>query len=231
MKLDKTLRLGTRAGIGSVYVTVKYKDGKLSISGVEGPTSNGDARGSCGQCDPVRVDKYAPGWDADRVAELNKVWARWHLNHIRAGCEHQRADWDTTETIEVVTYGLTSDAHRARKALLERVGAYASRGELPDLSGTDKALLGLVDWYQPRYTPPDADSPLSGWFEVRKRENKTAGWVKPSEHPRGLLCKPCETCGHKYGTKWLREDVPESVVLFLAGLPDSDRDMPGQWGR
>ena len=76
MNLNKTLRLGTRTGVGSVYVEVKYKDGKLSITGVEGPTSNGDARGGCGQCHPVRVDVHAQIRTGLGHAQLNSSAAQ-----------------------------------------------------------------------------------------------------------------------------------------------------------
>lgn len=44
-----------------------------------------------------------------------------------------------------------------------------------------------------------------GW----RNETKTLSWVKPSEHPDGLLCKPCPVCGYKYGTSWLLMPIPE----------------------
>ena len=34
-----------------VFVEIKYSDGKLSITGVEGPTRSGNCIGSCGQID------------------------------------------------------------------------------------------------------------------------------------------------------------------------------------
>jgi hypothetical protein len=47
------------------------------------------------------------------------------------------------------------------------------------------------------------------------------GWVRPDEHREGLLGKPCEVCGYKYGTSWLFESVPDEVVSFLESLPVS----------
>ncbi len=69
---------------------------------------------------------YAPSWDADRVRRMLDTWDRWHLNHLRAGCEHQRA----------------------------------------------------------------------------------LGWASYDEHPS----EPCPVCGYKYGTAWLREDLPPDVA-------------------
>lgn len=38
------------------------------------------------------------------------------------------------------------------------------------------------------------------------------GWVSPQEHPEGLLGKPCSWCGYKYGTAWLKEEIPQNVI-------------------
>ena len=49
------------------------------------------------------------------------------------------------------------------------------------------------------------------------------------EHQRKLkwttqqVGKPCPTCGYKYGSKWLRTEVPREVVEFLRNLPDADQ--------
>ena len=51
-------------------------------------------------------------------------------------------------------------------------------------------------------------------------KQKAAGWVYPSEHPKGLLCKPCEVCGYKYGSAWLKEEVPADVLDYLKTLGD-----------
>lgn len=65
---------------GDLWITIKYIDGRLSITGVEGPKKNGDCRGSCGQC-------------VDAAREINKkfanMWERWHLNDLRAGSPAQ----------------------------------------------------------------------------------------------------------------------------------------------
>lgn len=43
-------------------------------------------------------------------------------------------------------------------------------------------------------------------------------WVRPEEHPDGLLSKPCPVCGYKYGTAWLYEAVPADVLDELHSL-------------
>lgn len=82
---------------GPAFAKIEWSGEKLSISGVIGPKRNGDAEGSCGQIDrslrehyPERT--YAPGWDADLFTRFLDTWDKWHLNDMRPGCEHQRAE-------------------------------------------------------------------------------------------------------------------------------------------
>ena len=224
----KVCRLGSSRETGSAYVNIKYKAGKLSIAGVEGPNGSGNCMGSCGQIsvrpytEAGSVFDFAHGWDAAKVLHLADLWDEWHLNDMQAGCEHQRAEWDTTEKIEVVTYGITSEAHDLRRKALQEAEDAALAGRVANLTETGKALIG-PDWFKDKYEAPDADSPLSSLYEVSKRETKAAGWVREDEHPKGLLSKPCGTCGYKYGTKWLKVDVPASVLEWLQALPDTDK--------
>ena len=83
--------------VGDLWITVKYsgdsgsRGGRLSITGVEGPKCNGDAKGSCGQCldalrncNPWLTPPHGKEPIVDPV-KLAAVWERWHLNDMRAG--------------------------------------------------------------------------------------------------------------------------------------------------
>ncbi len=74
-----------------VFVRVEWNGKALSLSGVEGPTSNGNCRGSCGQIRITPNNTYQPseGWTAESVARLWELWDRWHLNDMRAGSPAQ----------------------------------------------------------------------------------------------------------------------------------------------
>jgi hypothetical protein len=135
-----------------IYCKITYKAGRLSITGVEGPMRNGNACGSCGQIhmsyktdEEIAKISPAPGWSHEKIREFFKVWDMWHLNDMRAGCQHQRA---------------------------------------------------------------------AGWGDKVITNEK--------EHPQGVLGKACPVCGYKYGTSWLKEDVPEAVLEYLRGLPETD---------
>lgn len=99
-----------------------------------------------GQC----VDEVAAMFPHNAKAQrIKAVWERYHLNDMRAGCEHQRAGWDVSKMLDV------------------------------------------------------------------DGQKKAAGWVYQKEHAEGLLCKPCEVCGYKYGSTWLYEAIPADVLAEI----------------
>lgn len=92
-----------------MFCKIEYKDNRLSITGVIGPTKSGNAMGDCGQIDAefyhptVRKDGYykpsmlrfSKGWDKFTFFKFLRYWHEWHLNDMRSGCEHQRMmGWD-----------------------------------------------------------------------------------------------------------------------------------------
>lgn len=72
---------------GEVYLFVELLDGRLSISGVEGPRYDGNARGGCGQCIDALDGLFdlSPGVTDAWIAQTKMIWKRWHLNDMRAG--------------------------------------------------------------------------------------------------------------------------------------------------
>jgi hypothetical protein len=234
--MKKTVRLGkTRIGnrLVSVFCKIQIEDGKLSITGVEGPMSNGNAAGSCGQIDMHRPEivELAPGWTRDKLAVFWDTWKAWHLNDMRAGCEHQRAKWNPSEDITLYYYRLRPEVDQARRNTETAAKACIAKGETftPTAEQTRIALLPdkitLAEAELPANLTKDytANGPIyTGDTYNRASEKKTAGWVKPSEHPKGLLCKPCEVCSYEYGSAWLRQELPADVVSFLGSLPETD---------
>ena len=78
-----------------VFCTISFKDGRLSISGVEGPFASGDCAGAAGQIDMgfgayKNYDpKFSSGWDSKMFNRFRKIWKDWHLNDMHAECVHQ----------------------------------------------------------------------------------------------------------------------------------------------
>lgn len=154
MKIDKIVRIGRAPLTGNLFCHIKFADGRLSITGVEGPKRNGDCRGCCGQIimSEWNIQEYAPGWGADKVQEFRRVWGRWHLNYARAGTRKQEQ---------------ILKAHEA------------------DYPG----------------------------FPVSRYE-----WACGVLREAGCY----EDDGHRYGSAWLREDVPLEVLEWLEALPETD---------
>ncbi len=151
----KTLKVAeSRRSLATVEVEIDAA-GELhmtgTITGPRGEYSGGQVQDHV-EADAARIAAEPDGvrhMPAHDLAAFVSIWRAWHLNHMRAGCEHQRAVWDISERLNV--------------------------------AGSSKA----------------------------------AGWVLESEHPRGLLCKPCPTCGYKYGSAWLKETLPADVVAAV----------------
>lgn len=80
-------------GEGQAYVKIRLSDdGRLSLSGVVGPTRDGNCKGSCGQIamsfDPETVTPNT-GWDNELINQLVEVWKEWYLNDLTPGTPAQ----------------------------------------------------------------------------------------------------------------------------------------------
>jgi len=57
-----------------------------------------------------------------------------------------------------------------------------------------------------------------------RTQDNMAMWTSYKDNKKqGLLSKPCKICGYKYGSKWLKKEVPTNVLIWLNNLPLSDR--------
>lgn len=75
----------------NTFVKISYVDGKLSLTGVEAPTRDGNCHGSCGQIyDSLDSSLPAEGFTSEMVEFLREVWKAYHLNDMQSGCNHQR---------------------------------------------------------------------------------------------------------------------------------------------
>lgn len=206
----------------SVFVKIKHTDGKLSITGAEGMRSSRDCE-SCGQItNTLRAETFAPavGVDAERLATL---WDRWHLNDMRAGCEHQRAEWVTNReiTLHPLKWGPAFNALRFKVENAEAtVEEYAEYQRIRPL-----VFALTIGYNRPRHPAlwgEAGNELLANEFAApEKTERRLAGSTSYREHPDGLLGKPCPECGYKYGAAWLREEVPADVLEWLYNLPET----------
>lgn len=206
MKFRKKLSFWNHVDMMTVEINYSA-EGELSITG---QTSQ-----SAGQC----IDELGNYTCSDiDIPRIKSIWERWHLNHLNAGCEHQRSQWDTSEKVELITYKLTSDGLRQKNEVKRQAEQDLKEKGTVTLSDLNKELIGLP-WETTK--APETHKDL---YKEEKRETKAVGWVHQTEHPKGLLCRPCETCGYEYGTRWLKEEIPADVLTFLSGLPEMYND-------
>ena len=199
-----------------------------------GPYRN-DCHGSCGQVQEGLLEIDDPnvkeGWTMDKIRTLVKYWQKYHLNDMCAGCEHQDA-WDTKKNIDVYEY-IRDERHDHIKEIVLS-GACTDFEEYTAMT----RVLGLVELhlFKKHHTykgaPELAEGEFKelldgGYIKVGSITKEGAGQVVFEEHPEGLLCKPCETCGYKYGTSWTRREIPQDVIDWFSALEDTEED--GVW--
>jgi hypothetical protein len=199
-----------------VRAEIKLVDGRLSISGVtgtvggrrggefvgrhEGKTLYGESFGQCVE----EIAKFFP----ELVPALP-----WHLNDMKAGCEHQDT-WPIAEKVELRTFKLRSDVSTERARLSRRASERLEKGETVTYTPEELALAQLP--YE--VTVPTPGIEPGPQYELTRVESKGLGWLRPDEHPRGCLLKPCEVCGYKYGSAWQRRELPPEIVQLVTEL-------------
>lgn len=165
-ELSKTCRIGTldtgNRRRASLYVTIRYRDGRLSITGVTGPLAGGNALGSCGQNvrDVLAVDSFAPGWDKAMARKFYEVWDRWHLNDMRAGSQPQE-DWLQANPLKPEEYRYPKSHYEVALAKL------AEAGLSPDAEGYV---------YGSAWKREEVPADVLEWLESLPDTDKTPAW-------------------------------------------------------
>ena len=201
------------------FFDIKFDNkGRFSISGVEGPYSNGDCLGSCGQVSkPENWKEYkkSPGWDKRKIDKFFDLWDQWHLNDMRPySAEMKAAGWHEKAKTEMLgyqfsrTHAVFKAEDMARKAAIDA----ARRGEtftptaeqVKALNVKELAKFGFTPANRNRKRPKGTNEPtiqLSTSREPvrsRPKERLSVGSIPPSKgpvfgsddhHPDGLLTR------------------------------------------
>ena len=254
--MKKIIRVGTisidtgrATRKASIYCKISFNKDKFSISGVVGPKSNGDALGSCGQIDmgfehrnQKDNDKryrdlikpkdiaFADGWDANMFYDFLDIWKKWHLNDMKANCEHQIGpEWEPQD-VTLYHFELNEDTESAIKRAKSNAMQVLEDGKpFKPSKGQVKicALKSSITYHKDKLPKK-----LASYYQVAVKkydwqkeptETKSTSWLNESEHPKGYLSKPCPTCGYKYGSAWNKVEVPGSVIEFIESLPETDK--------
>ena len=214
--------------LDDAFCKIEYDEakGKLSITGVIAPTKDGNALGSAGQCvDEIRKGTPTGEWNKEMLNKFCDIWDKWHLNDMRPYCKHQKElGWDilASEKVNIYHYRLTKEADNKKKEAEKRALECLRNGEsfIPTELETYFANLKMFD-DGVLAEPPENYELYKSKLYNSTYDTKTLGWLRPDEHPEGILTKPCPVCGYKYGTAWLKEEIPEDIIKWLSDLPET----------
>lgn len=226
----------TYYGDARAFAEITYEDGRLSIHGVVCPKGNGDCKGGAGQCiDEIRSGRSIEEWNEEMLQKFCDIWERWHLNDMNPMCEHQRElGWKESadEEVKIETWTLTRDAQQMKKAAENRALECLRNGK-PFYPTKDEAVYARMEHSMKVYNGEDKSyyygKLYRDAYELKEKdclgrsntEYKKRGRISYSEHELGFIGRPCPVCGYKYGTSWLKEEVPQDVIEWLFELPDS----------
>lgn len=212
------------------YAEIEFKDGKLSICGVVGPKKNGDCEGSAGQCvDEIRAGRPSVDWNEEMLQKFCEIWDRWHMNDMRPYCKHMKElGWaeQSQEKVKIVKWDVTREARDKARDAEKRAIKCLKKGEV-FVPTPEETMYANIGYGVTTYNDEQPEHPE--FYEFKERdclghsnvEYKTRGWIKYTEHELGFLGKKCPVCGYRYGTAWIKEDVPQEVIDWLFALPDA----------
>lgn len=189
-------------------VEITFKDGTFSAMG---SISNE----CCGQCLDEISQRIQPNTTFDTIYRL---WQLYHLNDMHPECVHQhKLGWvdDAKTQVVVREYFITYETSKKCDEIKNKILDFAKQQKpyIPtDEECTYLNLKSYITTYDEELNDPR--------YKLHKTENKTRGWLSIDETPLGLLCKPCPVCNYKYGTSWIKFEIPAEdtkIILELLG--------------
>lgn len=164
-------------------------------------------------------------------------YMKWHLNDLKASCEHQEAlGWGRGKSIALAAGDLT-EAQRATlngkaDAACEKARSVEYARRWAELTTDRKAAAAWVKRQTGTCTISDLEILTNrgigphharAAFERRLHAEVDAA-IKPvpfeAEIYKDSLCAPCPTCGYEYGTAWLKRELPPEVIAWVEGLDE-----------
>lgn len=170
---------------------------------------SGEVQRRCyGQCIDEVVRIYH---DNPLAIEIRDLWKKHHLNDMTADCEHGINEKLADEVLCINIYSLNTETIQLQNDIERRVKEYLLAGNTVKLSKKERTILGLsysVNEYQIPYG-------CKQFYKLKEVKRERAGFVRCSEHPDGVLCKPCPVCGYEYGSKFNYRPIPEKDLARI----------------
>jgi hypothetical protein len=194
--------LGTTKHGGKVAVSVELtEDGRLSICGEAWRSPRSSDVYMAGQCVDALGAEIAT-WYVSRAfyEKLVAIWALWHLNGMRAGCQHQRA----------LGWTICAGYHEQGESCPEPRGKPAACGLFACSSG----FCGAKPFRARADTTPGA---CGCGFAIELRSIVPwSPWSK-GRCVNDAVCAPCPICGYEFGTSWEKEELPPDIRAEVEG--------------
>lgn len=225
-----TCMVGTRKV--DAFCKIEYVNGELTIAGVVGPKCNGDCFGAAGQCvNYIRNGTPTDEWSSETLNKFCDIWDEWHLNYTRAYCSHMKElGWTKLlrEEVEVKKWNAKHIVYAKHNEAVKRAKECLKKG-IAFIPTEEETMYYNLELSVTTYNGEKIPNPE--FYEFREKdcignsnvEYKKRGWLSIDETEFGFIGKQCPVCGYKYGTKWLKENVPDEIVRFLEQLPDSKK--------
>lgn len=163
-----------------------------------------------------------------QLAEIVPIWKRWHLNDINAGCEHQRELWkdQLNESVSIYTHRMIQDTMKQQNSLNVRI-----KKELDETHKVNPLTEDEIELYELKFEYKSTSNiPKDGYMLHKESKEKRSfiryepwvsktGYVLSEGFPDvGLLLKPCDVCNYKYGSSWIYEKLPDTVIEYIQNM-------------
>lgn len=197
--------------------TIITTKAKVEISFDNGTfTASGSIANECaGQCLDEISERIQPHATFDKIYRL---WQLYHLNDMHPECEHQHTlGWqdDAKTPVVVREYFTTYETSKKCDEIKNKILDFAKQQIAYIPTDEEVTYLNLKSYIK------TYDEELNDTrYKLHKTETTTRGWLSIDDTPLGLIGKQCPVCGYKYGTSWIKFDIPEEdtkIILELLG--------------
>ena len=155
-----------------------------------------------GQCIDTVWEQYGKQLENKKLyKEIMTLWEKYHLNDMKAWCEHQNYGEGIQKEIKVHHLWGNSEYDK-----ISQVRALPNKS----LTATEEGLKNVPMVYYEH----------SNCYVKGGIETKSTGWITYDEKyaPEGLIGKVCPVCGKKYGHEWYYMPIEENDLKRIKEL-------------
>ena len=173
-----------------------------------------------GQC----LDDLAKYIHNPMFKKILRFWKLYHLNGMHPDCEHQYSlGWEekALQKVKIYCFSLTNDAIRKQNAA--KCAAISALKAGKTFIPTEEQQFFAFLKYDIKTPLDHLPNKIKDYYKPGScinppYEEKALGWLRPSEHPEGLLGRACPVCGYQYGYGWKYFPIPENDLHEIKKL-------------